>query len=210
MELAGPTAPEHVGPRRDAASAPRQVEKCTAGAPIRGGADSPRARGSPVGPTDWAPASGRPEPERPSSGHRRRCIFPRVRPRRRGPTCSGAVGPGRVECWRRGYRPRVGGHRILSGDASVPTTIPGFQQALVEPCMPISSTRLSDWFHATTCDRPARGADAKWKRPSSSKSHSAVKRCVPRRGSLCRRARKPRARWSRNWSSPQYALDTVP
>ena len=39
-------APEHVGPRRDAASARRQFEKCTAGAPIRGGADSPPARGS--------------------------------------------------------------------------------------------------------------------------------------------------------------------
>ena len=50
----------------------------------------------------------------------------------------------------------------------------------------------------TTCDRPARGADAKWKKPSSSKSHSAVKRCVPRHPTLSRRARKPRARWSRN------------
>ena len=74
-------------------SAGRLVEKCTAGALIRGGADSPRACGSPVGPTDWAPAPGPPEPERPSSGNRRRCIFPRVRPRRRGPMCFGAVGP---------------------------------------------------------------------------------------------------------------------
>ena len=37
--------------------------------------------------------SDHPRPERPSSGHRRRCIFPRVRPRRRGSTCSGAVSP---------------------------------------------------------------------------------------------------------------------
>ena len=74
-------APEHVGPRRDAASAGRQFEKCAAGAPIRGGADSPPPRGSPIGPTDWAPALGLPKPERPSSGNRRRCIFPRVRPR---------------------------------------------------------------------------------------------------------------------------------
>ena len=40
--MAGPTAPEHVGPRRDSASAQRQLEKCTAGAltaeaPIRHG-----------------------------------------------------------------------------------------------------------------------------------------------------------------------------
>ncbi len=82
-----------VGPRRNAASAGRQFEKCAAGAPIRGGADSPPPRGSPIGPTDWAPALGLPKPERPSSGHRRRCIFPRVRPRRRGPTCFGAMGP---------------------------------------------------------------------------------------------------------------------
>ena len=59
-------APEHVGPRRNAASAGRQLEKCTAGAPTRGGADSPPARESPVGPTDWAPASDYPS----RSGHR--------------------------------------------------------------------------------------------------------------------------------------------
>jgi hypothetical protein len=111
-------APEHVGARRDAASAQRQFEKRTAGAPIREGADSPPARESPLGPTDWVPACGRPGPERPSSGHRRRCIFPRVRPihlrssssgetspkpwrrrGRRGSTCSGALGPPNLICW---------------------------------------------------------------------------------------------------------------
>ena len=97
--LAGPTATEHVGPRRDAARAPRQVEKCTAGAPIRGGADSPQAGESPDGPTDWAPAPGPPEPERPSSGERRRCDFSARRPRRRGPTCFGAVGPANHIRW---------------------------------------------------------------------------------------------------------------
>jgi hypothetical protein len=45
-----------------------------------------RHRGSepPRRPTDWAPAYGKPQPERTSSGTRRRRIFPRVRPRRGG------------------------------------------------------------------------------------------------------------------------------
>ena len=34
--------------------------------------------GSPGRPTDWALPCGQPEPKRASSGHRRRCIFPRV------------------------------------------------------------------------------------------------------------------------------------
>jgi hypothetical protein len=45
-------------------SAQRQFVKCTGGAPCRGGADSPLARGSPGCPTDCAPALGPPEPER--------------------------------------------------------------------------------------------------------------------------------------------------
>ena len=59
-------APEHVGPRRDAASAGRQFEKCTAGAAYREGTDSPLTRGSPGCPTDCAPALGPPKPKRAS------------------------------------------------------------------------------------------------------------------------------------------------
>ena len=71
-------APEHIGPRRDAARAHRQFEKWAAGVPIRGGTDSPLSYGIRGRPTDWAPACGLPEPERPSSGHRRKSIFPPV------------------------------------------------------------------------------------------------------------------------------------
>jgi len=81
---------EHVGPPRNAASAGRQVEKCAAGAPSRGGADSPPRFGSPGRPPDCAPARAQPGPERRSPGHRRRRIFPRVRPRRDGPICFAA------------------------------------------------------------------------------------------------------------------------
>ena len=74
--------------------------------------------------------------------------------------------PGRVERRRRGCRPWVGSRRILSGNASIPPTIPGFLRALVEPCEPFSSTRLSDWFHVNACDRAARCAAPKWQRPA--------------------------------------------
>ena len=73
----GGAVPEHVGPRRDSASAYRQLEKCAAGAPIRGGADSPRTSGTLGRPTDWAPAFGSAKPERPSAAHRRRRFFRR-------------------------------------------------------------------------------------------------------------------------------------
>jgi hypothetical protein len=88
-------APAPIGPRRSAASARRQFETCTGGVPIRGGALSPLTHALPVRPTDWAPASGSPQPERSSSDTRRRCIFPRVRPRRRGPMGAGATAAGR-------------------------------------------------------------------------------------------------------------------
>jgi hypothetical protein len=47
-------------PTRDAASAHRQFEKCAAGAPGRGGAVSPLTFGTPVRPTDGAPACAHP------------------------------------------------------------------------------------------------------------------------------------------------------
>jgi hypothetical protein len=62
-------------PRRDAASPLRQLEKCAAGAPDRGGAVSPRSSETAVCPTDWAPACGLPKPERQAAGHRRKRIF---------------------------------------------------------------------------------------------------------------------------------------
>ena len=72
---------------------------------------------------------------------------------------------GRVERRRHGYRSQVGTRCILSGNASVLPTIPGFRRALVEPCVPISSTRLSDWFHAEACDRTTRWAAARFTKP---------------------------------------------
>jgi len=51
------------GPRRDADSALRKVEKRPAGGPLGGGQDSPSAYERPHGPTDPLPAPGRPQPE---------------------------------------------------------------------------------------------------------------------------------------------------
>jgi hypothetical protein len=74
----------HIAPMRSAASAQRQFEKCVAGVATRGGAVSPLPPGLAASPTDGAPACALPETERAASGDRRRCIFPRVRPRRDG------------------------------------------------------------------------------------------------------------------------------
>ena len=59
--------------------------------------------------------------------------------------CFSAPAPSacRVGGRRRGYRFQVGHPRVLSGGASVPATMPGFQPPLIKPCVRFSLTRLS-------------------------------------------------------------------
>ncbi len=71
-------------PRRDAASARRQVEKFAAGAPGRGGAVSPMPSTQPGGPSDCSLTSEQPKPPRGSSARPPEADFSARRPRRRG------------------------------------------------------------------------------------------------------------------------------
>jgi hypothetical protein len=60
------------------------AEKCAAGAVAAEALFRHGRSRRPVGPTDWSLPFDQPEPERGSTGPRRRRVFPRVRPRRRG------------------------------------------------------------------------------------------------------------------------------
>jgi hypothetical protein len=67
-----------------------------------------------------------------------------------------------------------------------------FPSPLIEPDVPISGTRLSDWLHRKTHDGAARGKRSRPSTPRSLWITPKVNRRLPRPCTLCRRARNAR------------------
>jgi hypothetical protein len=67
-----------------------------------------------------------------------------------------------------------------------------FQSPLIEPGVPVSGTRLSDWLHTRACGGRARRGGVRRRTPRGPKTACSENRRVPRDGTLCRRTRKRR------------------
>ena len=71
---------------------------------------------------------------------------------------------------------------------------PRFPSPLIEPDVPVSGIRLSDWLHRKAHGVARQGRRSRRSRPSSPWTTSKENRRVPRPATLCRRARKSRTR----------------
>jgi hypothetical protein len=67
-----------------------------------------------------------------------------------------------------------------------------FQLPLIEPGVPVSGTRLSDWLQTRACGGCARRGGVRRRTPRGPKTTCSENRRVPRDGTRCRRTRKRR------------------